>query len=158
MTIRLNPNRAKIHRSYTVEEVAILFGVHKNTVRNWIKKGLPVLDDQKPCLILGCELKAFLKTSRQKNKKKCKPDEMYCMSCKLPRKAAANMVDYDPFSSTTGRLIGLCSVCGNIINKFASFESLPEFSKVFDITFPVAEKHINKSVKPLLNSDLNSRG
>lgn len=28
-----NPRLAKIHRSYTVEEVAGVFGVHRNTVR-----------------------------------------------------------------------------------------------------------------------------
>ena len=34
---RLNPRRVKVHRSYTVEEVAKLFRVHKNTVRDWLK-------------------------------------------------------------------------------------------------------------------------
>ena len=38
---RLNPRRVKIHRCYTVEEVAKLFGAHKNTVRGWLKAGLP---------------------------------------------------------------------------------------------------------------------
>jgi len=37
MAKRLNPNLAKIHRNYTVEEVALLFSVHKNTVRSWVK-------------------------------------------------------------------------------------------------------------------------
>jgi hypothetical protein len=32
-----NPRLAKIHRNYTVEEVANVFGVHRNTVRQWIK-------------------------------------------------------------------------------------------------------------------------
>ncbi len=31
-----NPRLAKIHRSYTVEETANQFGIHKNTVGNWI--------------------------------------------------------------------------------------------------------------------------
>ena len=38
---RLNPRRVKVHRNYTVEEVAKLFQVHKNTVRDWLKVGLP---------------------------------------------------------------------------------------------------------------------
>ena len=37
MPRNLNPNRAKIHRNYTVGEVASLLNIHKNTVRAWIK-------------------------------------------------------------------------------------------------------------------------
>jgi hypothetical protein len=33
-------------------EVASLFGVHKNTVREWVKRGLPTNDDRRPMLIL----------------------------------------------------------------------------------------------------------
>ena len=40
---RLNPWLAKIHRNYTVEEAARLYGLHRNTVRQWIKRGLPVI-------------------------------------------------------------------------------------------------------------------
>ena len=154
MSGQLNPNRVKIHRNYTVEEVATLFDIHKNTVRNWIRKGLPVLDDQKPFLILGVELKEFLKISRKKNKQKCKPDEMYCMSCKSPQRPAENMVDYVPVSDHSGRLVGLCSTCESIINKICSFESIQRNTCHFDITFPLAQKHINKIDKPLLNCDL----
>ena len=36
----------KIHRSYTVEEASILLGVHRNTVREWIKRGLtPIVSE-----------------------------------------------------------------------------------------------------------------
>lgn len=34
-----NPNLAKIHRSYTVEEVASLYVVYKGTVRAWNQGG-----------------------------------------------------------------------------------------------------------------------
>jgi len=68
MSGRCNPNKAKIHRSYTVEEIACLFSIHKNTVREWIKKGLPVCDNQKPMLILGAELREFIQAKNKKNK------------------------------------------------------------------------------------------
>ena len=48
-----NPRLAKIHRNYTVEEVAALFDIHKNTVREWVERGLPTNDDRRPMLIPG---------------------------------------------------------------------------------------------------------
>ena len=50
---RVNARRVKIHRSYAVDEAARLLGVHKNTVRSWIKRGLPTVDNRRPILILG---------------------------------------------------------------------------------------------------------
>lgn len=41
-----NYRRIKIHRNYTVEEAALQLNVHKNTVRSWIKDGLPALSDK----------------------------------------------------------------------------------------------------------------
>jgi hypothetical protein len=54
---RPNPHLVKIHRNYTVEEVARLFNIHKNTVRNWISGGLPVCDSNRPLLVLGSALR-----------------------------------------------------------------------------------------------------
>jgi hypothetical protein len=39
-----NPRLVKVHRSYAVEETARLLRVHKNTVRNWLKQGLALID------------------------------------------------------------------------------------------------------------------
>ncbi len=38
-----NHRLVKIHRSYTVEDAARCLAVHKNTVRRWIKAGLPTV-------------------------------------------------------------------------------------------------------------------
>jgi len=54
-----NPRLAKIHRSYTVDEIADLYAVGKNTVRHWIKQGLPACDSKRPMLVLGSELNFF---------------------------------------------------------------------------------------------------
>jgi len=34
-----------------MENVADLFGVHRNTVREWVKRGLPISDDRRPMAI-----------------------------------------------------------------------------------------------------------
>ncbi len=153
MAKRVNPNLAKIHRNYTVEEVASLFSVHKNTVRLWVKDGLATNDDKRPMLILGSDLKHYLQAKRENNKRKCKPIEIYCVRCKTPQLPAENMVDYEPNNPTSGRLVGLCPNCGCIINKFFSIANLEQIKDKLDITLPKALKHINESVNPLLNSD-----
>lgn len=146
MSGRCNPNKAKIHRSYTVEEIVCLFSIHKNTVREWIKKGLPVCDNQKPMLILGAELREYIQLKNKKNKRKCKPYEMYCLRCKSPQKPAENMVDYEPITEVTGRLIGLCSCCECVINKYISLAGYEDIQHYFTDS---TKTHSQEGLAPL---------
>jgi transposase-like protein len=59
-----NYRRVKIHRSHTVEEIARSLGVHKNTVRVWVKAGLPTSNKRRPLLVLGEDLVSFLQARR----------------------------------------------------------------------------------------------
>ena len=152
----LNPNKAKIHRSYTVEEIASLFSIHKITVREWVRKGLPVCDAQRPLLVLGIELRSYLQQKRTQYKQKCKSYEMYCMRCRTPQRPAENIVDYNPFNRSTGCLTGICSSCESIMYKFTASASLEQLRTELDITLPRTQKHIGDTNKPLLNSDFNS--
>lgn len=145
MAKRPNPNLAKIHRNYTVEEVANLFSVHKNTVRSWIKDGLATNDNKRPMLILGSSLKQYLQLKRESNKRKCLPFEIYCVRCRLPQLPAENMADYEPINGSMGRLIGLCPSCNGIINKYLNLAHLEQIQGELDITLPKALKHINES-------------
>lgn len=155
MAKRLNPNLAKIHRNYTVEEIANLYSVHKNTVRSWVKAGLPTNDDKRPMLILGADLKNYLQSKRESNKRKCKPFEIYCVRCRTPQIPIGNMVDYEPSNERLGCLIGICPVCNGMINKYASTAKLKLIEDKLEITFTKSLKHINKSRSLPLNSDFN---
>ena len=77
-----NPRLVKIHRKYSIEEIARLFGLHKNTIRNWLRQGLPAIDDGRPMLILGRELSRFLQERRQRAKQSCGPGRIYCIACR----------------------------------------------------------------------------
>lgn len=148
-----NPRLAKIHRNYTVEEIATLFGVHRNTVRAWVKRGLPTSDDRRPMLILGRDLVAFLQLQRAKNKRTCQPGEIYCVRCRAPKAPAGDMADYEALTATQGNLIAICPDCETIIYRRVSLAKLAQIRGKLDITFPQALRHIGKSAQPSVNSD-----
>lgn len=129
-----NPRIVKIHRNYTVEEVASLLGKHKNTVRNWIEQGLPALAEKRPTLILGGALRIFLESKRAAGKRPCQPGEMYCFGCRAPRKPVGDMADYMPLTDTLGKLIALCPVCGKLMSQHASIAKIQRFQGFLDIT------------------------
>ena len=144
-----NPNLVKINRNYTFEEMAAVFGVHKNTVSAWVNNGLPCLKEMRPFLILGADARVYLSEQRVSKKQKCRPDEFFCMRCKSPSKPAENFVEYLHISSTKGRLSGFCERCEGVVNKFASYASLERYSLVFDLVKPKGLKHITDSDNPL---------
>jgi hypothetical protein len=125
----------KIHRSYTVEEVALLFAIHKNTVRAWVKAGLPVCDDARPMLILGCDLAAFLKTRSTKNKRPCGPGEIYCVRCRVPKLPAGAMAEYLPQTATLGSIVGICPDCDGLIYRRVSRAKLAQMHGGVEISF-----------------------
>jgi len=149
-----NPRLVKIHRNYTVDEAARLLSIHKNTVRRWIKDGLPTVDDKQPMLILGHDLVTFIKRRRTKNKQPCKPGELYCFRCRGPRFPAEDMAEYSPVTEKFGNLTAICPDCDCIMNKRISWARIGEISSKMDITFPEELQHIVKMTKPSVNSDL----
>lgn len=149
-----NPRLAKIHRNYTVEEIAALYNIHKNTVRVWIKAGLATTDDKRPMLVLGHDLVAFIQARRAKNKQTCKPGELFCVRCRAPKYPSGDMAEYKPVTEKFGNLIGICPDCNIIMNRRVSLAKIDQIRGKVDISFPEAVRHIFESVKPTVNSDL----
>lgn len=148
-----NHNLVKINRSYSFEELAAVFGVHKNTIANWVKDGLPCLKERRPFLIMGVDARAFLKAQRGEKKQRCNANEFYCMRCKVPTKPAENLVEFLPISATKGRLMGFCSRCECVVNKFVGSANLERYADIFDLIKPTVVEHIKDYGNPLLNCD-----
>jgi hypothetical protein len=109
-------SRVKIHRNYTVDEASRALGVAKITLRRWIKEGLPALTDQKPMLILGSDMVAFL-TKRKAPSQTCQPFECYCVKCRAPKRPAGDMAEYIALTPTLGNLRAICPTCGTLMHK-----------------------------------------
>jgi hypothetical protein len=149
-----NHRRVKIHRTYTVEEIASLFGTHKNTVRAWVKAGLPLCDGKRPMLILGHDLAAFVQTRRARNKQPCQPGEIYCMRCRAPKFPAGHMAEYQPVTESLGNLLAICPDCDSIMNRRVSMAKLAHVQGKIDITYSQALPRLSESNQPTVNSDL----
>jgi hypothetical protein len=139
---RLNPRRVKIHRNYTVEEVARLFGVHKNTVRSWLKAGLPGIDDRRPILVLGRQLVVFLYARRQHRRRRCRAGEFYCFRCRAPKRPASGLVEYLPLTAHAGNLTATCADCGARMYRRSSLRKLAAAAGDLEVALPQAQQRI----------------
>lgn len=149
-----NHRLVKIHRNYTVEEIACLLHVHKHTVRSWIKDGLPTCDDRRPVLILGVQLADFLNTRRIKNKRPCKVGEFFCFRCQLPRAPAGAMADCLLVTDKIGHLQAICPDCFCIMNRRVSLARLDQFCGILAITLRMAQEQVSNTAQPNVNSAL----
>jgi hypothetical protein len=120
---RASPNAIKLHYSYSVGELAALLGVHKNTIRNWQRTGLPALDGR-PVLIHGAAARAFLVERNRGRKQPCPPGAIYCFRCKEPRPPALNMVELVNVKRGVGNLRALCGICGGLMHRKARRDAL----------------------------------
>lgn len=152
-----NPRLVKIHRNYSVEEIAGLLGKHKNTVRAWVKAGLSTCDGKRPTLILGQALRDFLTAQRVKNKKPCGPGEIYCVRCRLPRTPAGEIADYQPLTAIFGNLVGLCPACDCVMYRRISVAKLDQIRGNLDITFTKATQHIGETTKLFVICDFGKQ-
>ncbi len=123
MARRYDLRRVKIHRSYSVSDAAELLDASRLTVSRWIKRGLPLIEQKRPLLIHGSELRDFLKAQRPK-RKRGRPGELYCVRCRAHRRPDGDMVEYIPKTPTKGLLRGICPVCQTLMSRFVSERKL----------------------------------
>jgi len=129
-----NWRKVKIHLTYTYEEAARITGKHKRTVMGWVKKGLPVLTDQKPHLIRGCDLREFLRGKSKKRKTPLLLYQFHCFKCREAREPAERMVDCHLPDTGPGMLEGLCGVCLTPMFKRIARDRIDDLQRKVDVS------------------------
>lgn len=150
---RVIPRRAKIHRSYTAFELGELLGVHRNTVGNWIERGLPVIDDTRPMLICGAAFQAWWASLRKAAKRPCQPGQIYCFKCREPKAPAMGMVEFVAINAATGNLRAMCETCGTMMHRRTRLGDIARQMPGFDVQHTVAPASIVERPSPSPNCD-----
>jgi len=112
-------NIIKARHSYSTKELAETLNLHAGTVYLWIKQGLKIIEtSSKPYLILGEEIKQFLKEKKQKRKHQLSVGEFFCPKCHKARKSLPNKISVEYTNRKLGKVYkqviikGVCEVCG----------------------------------------------
>ncbi len=99
--------------SYTIKELADCLNVSEKTCLRWVEKGLPIVPgSKKPMLLLGSDIKDFLRKKDSKKKVKLKRNEFYCLTCKAARNAKRGSI-----KKLKNRKTALCRVCNGKMSK-----------------------------------------
>ena len=118
--------------AYTIEEICELYkayGLHPQTVREWIRKGVFVIKGN-PILIYGNELKKFLMKMNESNKCHTEFDEMFCFTCKEATHFYKRQIKLE---HKNGKLDvkTLCRQCKNVMNQSYSLDDYPKLKRQF---------------------------
>jgi hypothetical protein len=136
----------------TVQEIAELFRVHANAVRRWVKDGLKTIDCHRPQLIHGTDLIEYLQRRQRGRRHRCAPDEMYCFTCRKPRRPAGGRVTLVQLRPLRILIQGSCETCGTALNRASSTARLAELERTFTVT--TASPHLDGTSPPILMCDL----
>ena len=125
-------NRIKSLHSYTINEAAEVSGVSPRTIRNWAANGLRLMQDDRPALVRGDDLIAFIKGQRQQRKQSLALDRFFCLRCRAPSAAAGGLAECTQHGARF-TLIAICEVCETILRKPVARADLPKLWGVLDI-------------------------
>lgn len=148
MAKRLSARGIKKNQSYTLEEAAMILGVHIQTVRGWEKRGLFVMRGQKPHLVHGEDIQAFLAKRDITAKTPLKPNEVYCLGCRQGVRPDGDLADYVVSGAGSGRLSGICPNCEAMAHRFVSTRSLPQIAPDLILAIQGAEESLIGSANP----------
>lgn len=155
---RPNPNRVKLHRSYSVPELADCLGVHKNTVRHWQANGLEPIDKRHPVLFQGATVRAFLVNRNASRKRPCPPGMLFCFRCRAPRAPALGMVDFVTMRPGGGNLRALCECCETVIHRRVREADIPNVMPGCAVQFTQGQSSLSGQTAPSLICDIERKG
>lgn len=146
---RYNLSRIRMNYTYSVEEVAELWGITSMTVFRWIAdEGLNRLPDSKKYFVHGSDLRKFLERKSGKSKKPCENHEIYCCKCRKPQIPDPQSLKIQNVPNGTIRVLGKCGVCSTPLNKVISSKKWDQNHPLYPNINADPEQHKGESESP----------
>jgi hypothetical protein len=152
-TRRVNPNRVKLHFSYSVDELARCLDVPKNTVRHWQEKGLVPVDRSRPLLFHGATVRVFLANRNAGRKQPCPPGTLYCFRCRSPQPPAQKMLEFVAMIPGSGNLRAACDQCDTTMHRRVREAAIPSVMPGCTVQFAQGQPSLSGQTAPSLICD-----
>ncbi len=151
-------NKTRYWLCHDVEAICRIYKIHPKTVHGWFEKGLKPIDNKKPMLIYGYDLKQFL--GKVNESKKCSGsfETIFCMSCKEQKNPLQKQIIIEQFEQKFLRVKARCSGCKKPLNKSYPLDELQQLKRIFDVV-QVLELYDSKtptSKTPLFDQEKSS--
>ena len=115
MSRKYDPTKVHRHWVYSRADVRTMFGVADNTITNWIAEGLEPVDNKRPQVFAGSELRRFITQKNWPHGREPEKGRLYCWEC----------IGFKPLVQHTIRVIkrdilcplvtGKCITCHNML-------------------------------------------
>ena len=132
----VNPRVFRSRRAYSFADIAETLNKHVRTVQRWKNEGLPILDDGiKPFLVMGRDLRDFIKSQVVKRKKPLQSGQFFCPKCQQPTRSSIENVRLEFTQRRLGAchqqviIHGMCEVCGVSLTLFSTEQKAAEWRK-----------------------------
>ncbi len=115
--------KIKDKKSYSFQQLAEILCIHVRTVQTWYKSGMQILEGTAcPYLVMGKDVKQFLKNLSDSKKIKLDKGQCYCVVCHVA--VAPLNPEIHPNNKKIGKdkesisLIGKCPHCNRGVRRF----------------------------------------
>lgn len=126
MSRRHDPTKARRHWVYTRAQVCRIFDVGDSTITNWIGRGLKQVDDRRPQLFAGYELRRFITIMRWPHGRPPENGRLFCSVCLGFKALVHGSIQAFPKGIACFEVTGKCTGCHNMLQARIGSRDLPE--------------------------------
>lgn len=129
MNTKRRPDFRKVRdtKTYTIAELAIVTNRTDATVHDWLKDGLPTIDDRKPTLIYGWQFREWMGRWWGARRRPTPFGQISCFGCQEARQPKLGEVVFEQLPAGAIRAKAVCSVCGSAMFRTISPSDLVAF-------------------------------